>query len=215
MNKNKFMVLLILFVIVICISVSYYSYAMYFTKNNGEADGKIARWYITLNGEDINSKRENAIEIIQEKNPNIADGVIAPTSLAYFDLDIDATATDVDLEYTIEVSSPENSVIRDFSIYKMVDKIDNSEIYADSAKITGTMSLKNADGTQNTDKTISKKIYIEWSDDDNKENHMTDEEDTKAAAWITRENDDGTTTKVKNMGIVNVSITFRQIPKQN
>lgn len=215
MNKNKFMVLLILFVIVICISVSYYSYAMYFTKNNGETDGKIARWYITLNGEDINSKRENAIEIIQEKNPNIADGVIAPTSLAYFDLDIDATATDVDLEYTIEVSSPENSVIRDFSIYKMVDKIDNSEIYADSAKITGTMSLKNADGTPNTDKTISKKIYIEWSDDDNKENHMTDEEDTKAAAWITRENDDGTTTKVKNMGIVNVSITFRQIPKQN
>lgn len=209
-NKNRFMILLIIAVFIACLGVGAYSYAKYITKYNSNSSGTIAKWYITLNGEDLNGTKEAEITVLQEKNPHIADGVIAPTSLAFFDIMVDATKTGVDLEYEISVNSPEDNVIRDFAIYKMVDLDTNEEVLATDALLKGDMYVKNPDGTLNENKQINKRIYIQWIDDDSIEGHMTDAEDTAAAEWVDFEQSDGTVVKTKKMGVVNVKIEFRQ-----
>ena len=212
-NKNRFMILLIIAVFIACLGAGAYTYAKYLTNYKNNSSGYISKWYITLNGENMNSKQQAKIAVEQVENEHIADGVIAPTSLASFKILVDANETDLDLEYKIKISSPDNSVIRDFSIYKIKDLITKEEIKVKEKEYTGTMNVLNDDGTINKNKKIEKEIFIQWIDDDTIEGHMTDAEDTKAAEWIEVENEDGTKTKIKNMGIVNVEIEFKQIAK--
>ncbi|MGN1338383.1 MAG: hypothetical protein ACI4WW_07915 [Candidatus Coprovivens sp.] len=205
-NKDKLMIIIILLAFFVCIGVGSYSYSKYINRNNSEIKGKIARWYITLNGKNINGTEKAEIEVIQENNEHIANGVIAPTSQAYFELQIDATATDVSLQYQIKIEPTENSVIKDFSIYKMVDLDTNDETLAADGTISGTMAAND------TNKTINKKIYIKWDDDPDTE-QMDDEADTKAAAAKEIIDDEGNKQIIYNYGTVNVTVSFTQIPE--
>ena len=89
--------------ITIVIIVIYNSYSKYISSVNGNAALGIARWKILVNNQDItnNGSLSNVIAPVFSGSNDIASGVIAPTAEGYFDMEIDASNTDVSFRYII------------------------------------------------------------------------------------------------------------------
>ena len=175
MKKNTLIIILTFFSLILCIFFIQETYAKYLTSTTEKTELKIARWKILVNNSDIrdNGSASATITPIFDKNDNIAENIIAPTSTGYFDLIIDSSAADVSFMYQIEVTSNENSPVKDLiaTDYKIND---NAKIALTEENKTIIGSVLQLDNITTT--TI--RVFIKWEDGETAK--MNNEEDTQA-----------------------------------
>ncbi len=191
-SKRKFKIILALLALFTCIFQINQTYAKYLESKDGNTDFNIAKWKITVNNKDITqaATMTSIITPVYLENENIAQGVIAPGSEGYFDLDIDGTETEVSFRYNISITSSENSIVNDLQITKY-------QINNDTPITTnGTSEISNTVNYNETNKTVSIRVYFKWIDGDGES--MDNETDTNASL-------SGDSAKLK------VSMTFTQV----
>ncbi len=191
-SKRKFKIILALLALFTCIFQINQTYAKYLESKDGNTDFNIAKWKITVNNKDITqaATMTSIITPVYLENENVAQGVIAPGSEGYFDLDIDGTETEVSFRYNISITSSENSIVNDLQITKY-------QINNDTPITTnGTSEISNTVNYNETNKTVSIRVYFKWIDGDGES--MDNETDTNASL-------SGDSAKLK------VSMTFTQV----
>ena len=191
-SKRKFKIILALLALFTCIFKINQTYAKYLESKDGNTDFNIAKWKITVNNKDITqaATMTSIITPVYLENENIAQGVIAPGSEGYFDLDIDGTETEVSFRYNISITSSKNSIVNDLQITKY-------QINNDTPITTnGTSEISNTINYNETNKTVSIRVYFKWIDGDGES--MDNETDTNASL-------SGDSAKLK------VSMTFTQV----
>lgn len=191
-TKQKFKIILALIALVTCIFQINQTYAKYLEKKDGDTDFNIAKWKITVNDKDITeaATMSSIITPVYTENDNVANGVIAPGSEGYFDLNIDGSKTEVSFRYNISIAASETSAVKDLQITKY--QINNeSPITTD-----GTSEVANTINYNAPNKNISIRVYFKWLDGDGES--MSNEDDTNASL-------SGDSAKLK------VSMTFTQV----
>lgn len=169
------------------------TYAKYKTDISGESNINVARWRILVNNQDIrnNSDTKAIITPTLMENENIKEGVIAPTSVGYFDIIIDCSAADVSFSYEIGTAVNATSNVNDIVVTGY--SIDDGEIIAIDNDSVISNNVYNRDNVS----TITLRVYIKWDDSDTAS--MNNEADTAA-------------TKAENsLAKLDVSLSFKQI----
>ena len=193
-NSKKIIFLIIGILIVLAIFIVVQTYAKYLTSASGDTTMTIARWNILVNNLSIknNTDISNAIVPVFEKNENIAEDIIAPTSEGYFDLELNFKDADVSFEYEITTSVDENSLVKDLvTTGYSIDDGEKVEFTNLNEPIKDTIELGSGIETRKI------RIYILWNDDEETQ-QMTNADDTAAAV-------DGTPALLK------VNVSFKQI----
>jgi hypothetical protein len=168
-EKLKDIRFIVLFLVIIVIAFAYLtqaSLAKYRKHTEGNVEGTIAHWNIKLNGENIHRTMTNTITPTLVNNQYTKDGVIAPGTQGYFDLEIDATDVDVDFTYTILFESLDNLEDIRVTSYQI-----GGNTYTVDGELTGTI-------THNTGPTTIR-FNMEWYDGD--DNTMDNSMDTETA----------------------------------
>lgn len=169
------------------------TYAKYKTDISGESNINVARWRILVNNQDIrnNSDTKAIITPTLIENENIKEGVIAPTSVGYFDIIIDCSAADVSFSYEIGTAVNATSSVNDIVVTGY--SIDDGEVIEIDNDSVISNNVYNKDNVN----TISLRVYIKWDDSDTAS--MNNEADTAA-------------TKAENsLAKLDVSLSFKQI----
>lgn len=195
-NRKKLFLLIILILICILIYSIIQVYARYLSSAHGSSELTIANWNILVNNTSIktNTDISEVITPIFIENENIANGIIAPTSEGYFDLNLDFSQADVSFEYTINTSVNSDSSVQDLvSTGYSVDDGEKIQFDNFNEPITETILLK--DNIKNR----KIRIYILWNDDEN-----TQTMDNKADTLSTLSNQSPK---------FDVSLSFKQIPE--
>ena len=164
--RKKFIFVLAFLALMLCLFFIQESYAKYLTATSESTTMSIARWRILVNNKDIrDGNSANAvITPIFTGNDNIAANIIAPTSEGYFDLVIDASEADVSFKYKIDITTDENSAVKDIIAVKY--KINNGEeILFTGGNQTIEKSVLHSDNTD----VINIRVYIKWNDGDGSE----------------------------------------------
>ena len=110
-KNKKIIILAILLLLVTIISfVSGGSFSKYITQVEGSGVIRAAKWAFTVNGETASL---NTINLFQTCDANtLIDGKIAPGTSGSFDIEIDATGSEVGIKYEVQVPAegyiPEN-----------------------------------------------------------------------------------------------------------
>ena len=194
MTKDRKIKLLIAFVaLFICIFQIKETYAKYIESKNGDAEFTVAGWKIKINNSDITdgASLSSLINPVYESNTNIKDGVIAPGSQGYFDINIDATNTEVSFNYEITITPSQESDVTDLTIYAY--KIDDGAIInTNNNSNTITNRINNID--QN--KTLTIRLFFKWLDGEGEQ--MNNAADTAASVG-------------RGTGKINVNAKFTQV----
>lgn len=173
--KKKYVIILLFISLCLCLFFIQDSFAKYLTSASETANMNIARWKIIVNNKDIrdNSSSSAIISPVFWGNDNVASDIIAPGSEGYFDLIIDANAADVSFKYKIDITTDENSAVKDIIAVKY--KINNGEeILFTGGNQTIEKSVLHSDNTD----VINIRVYIKWNDGDGSE--MDNSADTAA-----------------------------------
>lgn len=164
--KKKYVIILLFISLCLCLFFIQDSFAKYLTSASETANMNIARWKIIVNNKDIrdNSSSSAIISPVFSGNDNVASDIIAPGSEGYFDLIIDANAADVSFKYKIDITTDENSAVKDIIAVKY--KINNGEeILFTGGNQTIEKSVLHSDNTD----VINIRVYIKWNDGDGSE----------------------------------------------
>lgn len=164
--KKKYVIILLFISLCLCLFFIQDSFAKYLTSASETANMNIARWKIIVNNKDIrdNSSSSAIISPVFLGNDNVAGDIIAPGSEGYFDLIIDANAADVSFKYKIDITTDENSAVKDIIAVKY--KINNGEeILFTGGNQTIEKSVLHSDNTN----VINIRVYIKWNDGDGSE----------------------------------------------
>ena len=164
--KKKYVIILLFISLCLCLFFIQDSFAKYLTSASETANMNIARWKIIVNNKDIrdNSSSSAIISPVFLGNDNVASDIIAPGSEGYFDLIIDANAADVSFKYKIDITTDENSAVKDIIAVKY--KINNGEeILFTGGNQTIEKSVLHSDNTD----VINIRVYIKWNDGDSSE----------------------------------------------
>lgn len=191
--KKKYVIILLFISLCLCLFFIQDSFAKYLTSASETANMSIARWKIIVNNKDIrdDSSSSAIITPVFLGNDNIASDIIAPGSEGYFDLIIDAKAADVSFKYKIDITTDENSAVKDLIAVKY--KINNGEEILFTG---GSQTIeKSVLHSENTD-VINIRVYIKWNDGDGSQ--MDNQADTNA-------------TKNSNGAILKVNMNFTQL----
>ncbi len=191
-KDKKFKLFIAFLALFICISQLKDTYAKYLESKEGNTDFTIANWKIVVNDKDISegSTMSSLITPVYVANQNIASDVIAPSSEGYFDLNIDASKTEVSFKYDISVSTSDDSAVSDLKVTSY--SIDGKE----QVPVEGVSSISNTVNYTATKKNIVMRVYFKWIDDDTET--MDNKADTKASI-------DGNSAKLK------VNLSFTQV----
>ena len=191
-KDKKFKLFIAFLALFICISQLKDTYAKYLEAKEGNTDFTIANWKIVVNDKDISegSTMSSLITPVYVANQNIASGVIAPSSEGYFDLNIDASKTEVSFKYDISVSTSDDSAVSDLKVTSY--SIDGGE----QVPVEGVSTISNTINYTATKKNIVMRVYFKWIDDDT--GVMDNKADTKASI-------DGNNAKLK------VNLSFTQV----
>ena len=175
-NNRKVRTALALIALVLCISQIQQTYAKYIDTKEGDTNFTVAKWKIIVNNQDITeaTTMSSLINPIYLENENIKEGVIAPTSEGYFDLEINSSNTDVSFEYIISITSSENNNVTDLKITGY--SLNNSAIIPIDEN---TNSITNTINYTNPIKVNTLRVYFKWIDGEGET--MDNSKDTEAS----------------------------------
>ena len=169
--KNRIKLLIVFITLAFALSIMSSTYSRYVADANGDVTLAFAKWQILVNDEDITNGDVKSLDIAPTilENENVASGKLAPSSVGYYDIEIDASnvETSFDLHITLDSEDMTDLKITKYSINEdeeidIVDnQIDESFDYSDELDI------------------ITIRIYFEWYDME--DGNMTDEDDSSLA----------------------------------
>lgn len=172
---KKIVPFLIILLVVFATYLIANTYAKYKTSVDGNAEMAVARWRFKINNEDINYGSTESIELTPnfDENPNIKEGVIAPTSSGFFDIVIDYTDVDVAFNYKLVVNS--NTNVTDFTIKGYELNSSGTMISLNNGEEISNNVMLNSGAT-----TVDIRVFIEWNDNPDTES-MNNRADTMAS----------------------------------
>lgn len=172
-DTNKKRILVFILFCLVFVFLFQEAYAKYRKYASVQVDNTVAKWNIKINNELIGNKTTLTNHIIPTvvNNNYVKSDVLAPGSLGYFDVDIDATDADVSFTYEINVAKYDIYTIEDLTIYAYsVDDFSTSTSVTNNI-ITGTIQHNTA--------STKVRIYYKWLDDGT--DVMNNQTDTTAA----------------------------------
>lgn len=172
-DTNKKRILVFILFCLVFVFLFQEAYAKYRKYASVQVDNTVAKWNIKINNELIGNKTTLTNHIIPTvvSNNYVKNDVLAPGSLGYFDVDIDATDADVSFTYEINVAKYDIYTIEDLTIYAYsVDDFSTSTSVTNNI-ITGTIQHNTA--------STKVRIYYKWLDDGT--DVMNNQTDTTAA----------------------------------
>ncbi|MBR4261809.1 MAG: hypothetical protein IKQ35_00410 [Bacilli bacterium] len=146
-----------LFCLLATIIVVQDAFGLFETNVTATKDLDVGRWKIYLNGEDISLAETITLDDFVYTNPQHTEsGYFAPGSSAEFEIEIDASQTDVAIDYDIQVdsSSLEPYPNIDFNIIDMATNTGSTDNH-----FTGIMNLNDASRVKRL------KLSIDWEND--------------------------------------------------
>ena len=154
------------------------TYAKYISSADATSNLTIARWAFLVNEEDVlnNSDFSNTIVPVFDSNANISEGVIAPTSTGYFDIEIDSSNVGVSFDETISLAKSSNNTVNDIVFIGYKKNNGNVVTFDNNTTSITTTHLLGEETTLNT-----YRFYIQWNDNEATET-MNNADDTEAAA---------------------------------
>lgn len=174
-NPIKFKIIVTFMSVLIVISSIQDTYAKYKTDASGTTNMTIARWNINVNNQDIlsNNYITNTLTPYFVDNEHVADGVIAPTAVGYFDVNIDCTKVDVSFNYHLTTEVDPSSSVDDLLVIGY--SLNGGAIIP----LSGTMDINESLLFSSNEKIRNMRIYIKW--DDSETGSMDNASDTLAA----------------------------------
>ena len=104
MDKRYKLILLAIFALLITSFLVVQTYALFETDASGEEELEIGKWIILLNNNDVTETETLTLSSFTYVNgSHTQSGYFAPGSTGYFDLEIDASESDVSVEYTLDI----------------------------------------------------------------------------------------------------------------
>ncbi len=176
MNKQTIKIIIAIASLLICIAQISQTYAKYIESKEGDTNFTVAGWKILINDQDITTGAElsSLINPVYENNNNVAPGVIAPGSEGYFDLEIDATNTEVSFNYDISINPSQQSSVSDLVVSAY--KIGNGQIVQVQS---GLNNLTNTIHYNDLNKVVNLRIYFKWKEGEGEQ--MNNVADTNAS----------------------------------
>ena len=179
MIKTKLKVLIVFVIFACALSIVSNTYSRYVAAAEENIDLALANWQILLNDEDITTSSESVglINPVILENENVANNKLAPSSVGYFDIDIDASSVELSFNYNLKINK--NEILDDLLItkYQIIEEDTNSDEaeYIDvvNNEINGTIDYSE----ENTIKPFKIRVFFEWFDGDSEESN--DESDTE------------------------------------
>jgi len=151
------------------------SYAKYVSSASANGNFTIAEWTFKVNDQDILNESDFSSTIIPviDANPNIKEGVIAPTSKGYFDVIVDHSRVGVSYKQDITLSYGEDSITdMVFTGYTL-----NGGEVTDIGESNTVSVVHNLSDESTID---VYRFYVEWIDGTGET--MNNQEDTEASA---------------------------------
>ena len=174
-NKIPSRVLLICIVLIVSISLTFV-YARYTSTVKGNVSADVAKWSFKLNGQ-TQTIDDIILAETRNKNNSVAEGELAPGTDGRFDLELDATGSEVAIKYVITL--------------QITEKPENLKFYFDSdytqeiSNVDGTMEITGNIPLTEVGTPIVKSIYWEWpyqsgtSTQEQNSSDLTDTADSK------------------------------------
>lgn len=196
---KKFKILLVIASLATTLSLMSNTYSRYVASSTGNVEVEFAKWQILVNETDISTNNTSNItfEPTIEKNTNVADNKMAPSSTGYFDIEIDPTNVDVSFKYSIDLNI-DNENIPDLVItkYTIIPESQTDKdvvVYntLENNKLENVLTYNNSPFEK-----FTIRVYFQWYEGENE--LMSDEIDTQIA---------NTDTTFK----INASINFEQV----
>ena len=200
---KKFKILLVIASLATTLSLMSNTYSRYVASSTGNVEVEFAKWQILVNETDISTNNSSNItfEPTIEKNVNVADNKLAPSSTGYFDIEIDPTNVDVSFKYSIDLDIDNENipdlVITKYTIIPETQTDKDVVVYnsLENNKLENTLTYNNSPF-----KKFTIRVYFQWYEGENE--LMNDEIDTQIA---------NTDTTFK----INASINFEQVINNN
>ena len=180
-TRNKPVIILLALLLITAIVFSMYAYAKYKTTLTGNGTATVAKWSFKVNGQTQTIPNIDLATTMKENN-NVVEGKIAPGTEGSFDLNLDATGSEVAIDYNIKLA--------------VTEKPSNLRFYTDSSytkEIASTDGVMNVSGVMSLEeiKTIqTKTIYWKWpyqtgtATNDIVENDKIDTDDSKKSVTM-------------------------------
>ena len=181
-SKNKGAVVVLALALIVAIILSMYAYSKYTSTLTGNGTATVAKWSFKVNGQTQTIPDIDLATTMKENN-NVVEGKLAPGTEGSFDLNLDATGSEVAIDYNIKLV--------------VTEKPTNLRFYTDSSytkEIASTDGVMNVSGVMSLEeiKTIqTKTIYWKWpyqtgdTDDVKKANDKIDTADSKKSVTMT------------------------------
>ena len=181
-TRNKPVIILLALLLITAIVFSMYAYAKYKTTLTGNGTATVAKWSFKVNGQ-TQTIPDIDLATTMKKVNNVAENKLAPGTEGSFDLNLDATGSEVAIDYNIKLV--------------VTEKPTNLRFYTDSSytkEIASTDGVMNVSGVMSLEeiKTIqTKTIYWKWpyqtgdTDDVKKANDKIDTADSKKSVTMT------------------------------
>lgn len=156
-KRKRALGILLTIALVLVVFTTGYTFAKYYTEIKGGGIGSIAKWsFIANNSEDTMQK----ISLVDTANQvSLVEGKIAPGTSGDFDIVIDATGSEVGVDYEVRVAEEKNMPTN--LIYKVVVDGKTSENYT-SLKELAEKELNGNIDTVNGESTKTIKVIWEW-----------------------------------------------------
>lgn len=171
--KKKFKILLALISLSLTLGLMSNTYSRYVADTTGDLKILFANWQILVNDTDITNGLSSSINLVPiiEKDENVTNDKIAPSSKGYFDIDIDPSNVDVSFNYSIQLGFA-NENMPDLMITKYAI-LDETYVEGDEIKPT-TLTENIIKGTFNKSeeqafKPFTVRVYFEWYEGENEQ----------------------------------------------
>ena len=181
-TRNKPIIILIALLLITAIAFSMYAYAKYKTTLKGNGTAQVAKWSFKVNGQ-TQTIPDIDLATTMKKVNNVAENKIAPGTEGSFDLNLDATGSEVAVDYNIKLAITEKPTNLKFYL----DNTYETEI----AETEGTLDVSGSIPLETINKPITKTIYWKWpyqtgtTENEVRENDKTDTIDSAKKVTMT------------------------------
>jgi hypothetical protein len=177
--KTKLKILSVFIIFAFALSIVSNTYSRYVAAAEENIDLALANWQILLNDEDITNSSESTglINPVILENENVANNKLAPSSVGYFDININASSVELSFNYNIKINN--NEILNDLIItkYKIIEEGTDPEeveyINVVDNEINGTIDYLE----ETTIKPFTIRVFFEWFEGTNESSN--DESDTE------------------------------------
>lgn len=154
MNKRLKIALILIAVILIAGLAISTAYSKYFSKITGTGTATVAKWSFKVNGS-ADNLGQITLGNTTAANPKVANGKVAPGTKGSFNIALDATGTEVALDYSIKFENVKGNIPTNLKFYE------DANYKQEIANITAT-GLEGSMAVDQGEKTKTVTIYWKW-----------------------------------------------------